>query len=211
MRIRYKILIFMVMIFCFSFIAYAVPVEDVHETMTKSEIFTKIDDEHKNTRKYFTDEMNRQRTQFYKEIDNRGIYYENEFKKMLMETYVRLGLVWGGVVLFVLSLSHILKLKLERNRYNNLRKSLISELRKDLNLQAIKVQIDTIIEEKVPVEIEKGLKEHSYDILQERKKVDIFNEELVNAKYSQAKVTHVEKKYKKKSSSRHNLPDDINI
>jgi len=130
--IKKVVFFIIIMVVLVSGFVYSAPVEDIHDQMTKTEVFSKVDEEHRNTRKYFTDELSRQRDNFYKEIDDRGLYYENEFKKMLMETYFKLGMIFAGVVIVSVAISHIFKLKTERARFNNLKKCLVDELKLEL-------------------------------------------------------------------------------
>jgi len=109
-----------------------------HETLNKNEIFSKIDLEHKNTRKYVSDELTRQRTEFLKEIDDRGSYYEKEVNTMFATFYWKVALVGGGVMLVIISIIAVLILKIERKRYKlfkeHLSESILKELRENFNL-----------------------------------------------------------------------------
>ena len=132
------VLLVFVLLVCSSFVLSA-PVERVDEQITKVETFSKIDEEHRNTRKYFSDEMTRQVNEFYEAIDDRGLYYENEFNKMLMTTYLKLAMIIAGAILFSVAIGHVFRLKTERVRFNKLKKHLseeiILELRKEYNIE----------------------------------------------------------------------------
>lgn len=121
-----KIMIYIVvLVLSFSFVF---GLENLHEQITKNEIFSKIDLEHKNTKKYVSDEMTRQREQFYKDIDDRGSYYEKEANSMLVTIFWKLGLIVGGMMLFTSGMSHIMRLKTERVRFKKLEKYLLDGL-----------------------------------------------------------------------------------
>lgn len=211
MKIKFKILGLFLMLVCFSFIAYAVPVQDVHDTLTKTEIFSKIDDEHKNTRKYFTDELTRQRTEFYKAIDDRAIFYEKEFNDVLTKTYFKLGLVWGGIVLFIVGLSHILKLKTERIRYNSLKNNLSLELKKELGL-FVKSLESNIEKERIDIkEFKLELEKKSEDLLRSKSIEEKKSKDLTSLKGDKAKKKYLEKNQKKEENKRHSFSDNIKI
>jgi len=136
-----KLIYIVFLILCMTYV-FAQPVENVHEELTKNEIYSKIDLEHKGTRKYFSDEMTRQRELLFTEADKRATYYEKEGKSMLNTTYWKLGFAWGGVVFFIVGFMQVLRLKTERTRFNKLQKHLsqavISDLHTFLNVDKLK-------------------------------------------------------------------------
>lgn len=111
----------------------------VHDTATRNEIFSKIDLEHKNTRKYISEEISRQREQLFKEADDRGAYYEREFNKMLVTFYWKFGLITMGLLFFVVGINNLLKLRIESRRFKllkeHLAESIKKDIRKDFNLK----------------------------------------------------------------------------
>lgn len=107
-------LILLFLILCSFCEAQTVP-EDV-DTST----LQKIDQEHKATRKFVSDELTRQRTEFFKEIDDRATYYENTVERLLSRTILYLGLLWGGIVLLVVGVTQFLRLRLERNKFEKM-------------------------------------------------------------------------------------------
>jgi len=136
-------------------------VESVHETLTKNEIYSKIDLEHKGTRKYVSDELTRQRELLFKEADDRATYYEKEAKSMLSTTFWKLSFAWGGIVFFIVGFMQTLRLKTERTRFNKLQKhisqAIISDLIQEFNIAKgkkedinYKTKIDTpVVQDKV--------------------------------------------------------------
>ncbi len=124
--------IFIVGFIIVLFFNFSYGLEEVSQNLNKNELFSKIDMEHRNTRKYVSDELTRQREQFFKEIDGRAGYYEKEGKSMLSTAYLKLGLIWGGVVFLIAGLTHILRLKTERVRFNKLHTHLSNAILKSL-------------------------------------------------------------------------------
>lgn len=149
-----KILILLVVSVLCMLSVFAQPVENVHETLTKNEIYSKIDLEHKGTRKYFSDELTRQRELLFSEADDRATYYEKEGKNMLNTTYWKLGFAWGGVVFFIVGFMQVLRLKTERTRFNKLQKylgeAIISDIMKNFNIDKLK---EGKVEYKLPVDV----------------------------------------------------------
>jgi len=166
-----KRLIYVLMLIMIIGFVYAQPIESVHEELTKNEMFSKIDLEHKNTRKYVSDELTRQREQFYKEIDSRATYYEREGKSMLSTTYWKLGLIIGGMIFFTVGLNQMLKLKIERTRFSKLQKHLseaiIDDIKKEFNL---KKNIVPVYDYNVKVD-PSIISNHVQDIVQEKQNV----------------------------------------
>jgi hypothetical protein len=190
-------LILLIMSMCF---AYAQPVENVHEELTKNEMYSKIDLEHKNTRKYVSDELTRQREQFFKEIDSRATYYEREGKSMLTTTYWKIGLVIGGLMFFTVGLNQVLRLKTERTRFNKLQKHLseaiIQDIRKEFGVKKTK---EEVVDYRIKVD-PKVVKKQAQDIVQDQ-------QEFTDKK--KAEVVFKEKKQKPEQSVK--FGDDIVI
>jgi len=94
----------------------------------------KIAQEHQNTRKYFSDEFTRQKTQMFKDFDDRANYYEKTFDDMITNTIFKLALLWGGIMLFFTSFNNFLRNRIEKKRYKKLKENVIEEV-----LQRIKI------------------------------------------------------------------------
>jgi len=88
----------------------------------------KITQEHKNTRKFFSDELTRQRQEFFKQMDDRANYYENTVNHLLSSAILQLGLIWAGIVLFITGITQFLRLKLERNKFDKMLKTIRYEI-----------------------------------------------------------------------------------
>lgn len=203
-----KVAFFIIVVFVLSSgFVFSAPIEDIHDQMTKTEVFSKVDEEHRNTRKYFTDELSRQVNSFYTEIDDRGLYYENEFKKMLLETYFKLGMIFAGVVVVSVAISHIFKLKTERVRFNNLKKSLVDELKLELfGKQEIKQELkkdsfEIETDEKIRLNNEafkKDIGNKSLDVLQARRLLEEDYKELSKNTKLKEKLSFLKKKQDEK-------------
>jgi hypothetical protein len=108
----------------------APPPADVDTAM-----FQKIDLEHKNTRQFFSDELSRQRLEFYNQFDERARYYETEFYDALNTAVYKLSLIWGAMVFVIVGLSNMLRISLESRRYKRLKETVKDELRVEMYLK----------------------------------------------------------------------------
>jgi len=106
----------------------------VPESPQPSDVATlnKINQEHSNTRKFFSDELTRQRNEFYKQMDDRAIYYEETVNDMLTTMVWKLGLLWGGIVFFIVSFNNLVRNRLEKKRFKKLKESLKGEVLRDM-------------------------------------------------------------------------------
>ena len=195
-----KNIIIYLIIFIIS-ISFCFGLEEIHEQLNKNEIFSKIDIEHKNTKKYVSDEITRQREQFLKEVDDRGAYYEREANDMLNTVFWKLGLIWCGVIFFVVGISQIFRLKTERTRFNKLQKYLLEGLVVELSKMARnqgKPKTEVNYSEEVNPEI---LKDKVQDMIDESAKKEM--------------MTKLDKHYKKegivKKDNSLNIGEDIHI
>ena len=109
-------------------ISLEVPKED------NTQLIQNIHQEHGNTRKYFSDELSRNRNEFFKEMDSRANYYEEEVDNMLTTAVWKLALLWGGVVFFIVAFNNVLRIILEKKRFKKFKESLKGEI---LNEMAI--------------------------------------------------------------------------
>lgn len=100
-----------------------------------TKIVQKIDQEHKNTRKFLSDELTRQRTEMFKQLDDRANYYEDTVNDILTKTLWSLGLLWASVTLFVVGITSFLKVRLERRRYDRLQKNLFDEINRRMPIK----------------------------------------------------------------------------
>lgn len=88
----------------------------------------KVGQEHQNTRKYFSNELTRQRTEFFKMFDDRANYYEETFDDMITKTVIKLALLWGGIMLFFTSFNNFLRNRIEKRRYKKLKQDVVNEV-----------------------------------------------------------------------------------
>lgn len=100
-----------------------------------AELVAHIDQEHKNTRKFFSDELTRQRQEFYTQFDDRAAFYEKEFFDTLNTAVFKLSLIWGAIVLCTFGLSNMLRITLERKRFRRMKETLKDELRTEIFLK----------------------------------------------------------------------------
>lgn len=93
-----------------------------------TQIITKIDQEAKNTRTFFSQELSRQRNEFYADFDDRANYYEMVFTDTMRSTVITLSLVWAGVVLTIVGINNYLAMRLERRRFERIIQSIREQL-----------------------------------------------------------------------------------
>lgn len=110
-----------------SVIAQAVPQD------TDSATIQIINQEHKNTRKFFSDELTRQRNDFYKEFQDRATYYETEANSIVKDAVWKLGLMWGGVVFLIFGMSNFLGRRLEKRKWTKMLDSAKTEILAEVN------------------------------------------------------------------------------
>ena len=84
--------------------------------------------EHATTRKFFSEELTRQRNQIFNDFDERAEYYEKKFDDTLMLTAWKLGFLWAGTTIFIVGFLNMLRIKLERRKYTKLKKNLLDEV-----------------------------------------------------------------------------------
>jgi len=92
----------------------------------------KITSEHANTRKFVSQELVRQREVFFKEIEDRAIYYEDEARALKKRMFWQLGLSWAGVVLTVVGIYAFLSIKLEKVRTDLLSRRVGEEIARQI-------------------------------------------------------------------------------
>lgn len=100
---------------------------------TDSATLQTIQQEHKNTRKFVSDELTRQRNEFYTEMESRSKYYENRAENLINTAVWKLSLLWGGVVLIVFGLSSFLNRKLEQRKWSKMLDSVKHQIISEVN------------------------------------------------------------------------------
>jgi len=118
---------------------------------TDQAVIQYIQQEHKTTRKFTSDEIARQRTQFNEDFEDRAEYYKNEADDLITQAVWKLGLIWGGIVFLIFGLSNFLSRRLERRKWTKMLDSAKAEV-----LQAVK-------EEDKKVKVAQDLKKTELD------------------------------------------------
>ena len=93
-----------------------------------TQIVQRVTQEHANTRKFVSDELSRQRTEFYDEMQERATYYEEEAQSMISNAVMVLSLMWAGIVLFVFGVANVLHIRLDKSRFKKLKEAVLKEL-----------------------------------------------------------------------------------
>jgi len=124
--VKISIIIIAVLMLC-SFV-YSLTAPDESNTQTIST----IQQEGQATRKYISDELSRQETAFFKQMDSRANYYENTIRDIETNAVTKLGLFWFGVVLFVTSFNNFLRNRVEKKRYKKLKDNTKEEIMLEL-------------------------------------------------------------------------------
>jgi hypothetical protein len=99
---------------------------------TNTAVQSQIVQEHKNTRKFFSDELERQKKDMFDKWDDRADYYERTFDDMITNTVWKLALMWSGIMIMFVSFSAFLKTRMENRKYDKLKKNIKEELVKEL-------------------------------------------------------------------------------
>lgn len=118
-----KLIIWLLLVLIIPAVIAQVVPKDIDTTVVQ-----KIDQEHKNTRKFFSDEMTRQRQEYFKSIDDRANYYETTANHLLTTAVLKLGLLWAGIVIFVVGITQFTRLRLEKNRFEKMLKTIRHEI-----------------------------------------------------------------------------------
>jgi len=95
---------------------------------TNIQVQQRIAQEHAATRKFFSDEMTRQRNQIFNDFDERGDFYEKKFNDTLTSATYKLSFLWAGIVFFIVGANSLLRVKLERRRFEKLRENILDEV-----------------------------------------------------------------------------------
>lgn len=112
-----------------------------------------IQQEHQVTRKFFSDEFQRQRNELLDDFDERGKYYEGKFDQTISSTVWKLSLLWSGIVFVAFGLTSVFRVKKETKRFNILRKStkdyVMGEIKKE-KFKEDEQKISKFMEPEVP-------------------------------------------------------------
>lgn len=87
-------------------------------------VLNKIDTDGKETRQYFSTELQRQNAYFIAEFTKRADYYEKSYQDLLNNAVLKLGTMWAGIFIVAVSVSSLLNFWAEKRRYKYLLKSL---------------------------------------------------------------------------------------
>jgi hypothetical protein len=98
-------------------------------------LMQKITQEHQNTRKFVSDELTRQREEFYKQFDDRAVFYEKEFFNTINTAVLKLSLLWAAVVFFVFGLNNLMRITLEKKRWRRVKETIKDELKAEMFLR----------------------------------------------------------------------------
>jgi hypothetical protein len=125
-----KKLILLFGLILFSTFVFGIDVQPEKDTATISV----IQQEHKNTRKFFSDELERQKKDFFNKWDDRANYYENTVDRMLTTTTWKLALLWGGILIMFVSFQSFLKIRMDKAKYDKFKDNVKEEIMKELKI-----------------------------------------------------------------------------
>lgn len=91
-------------------------------------IINKVDQEHKNTRQFVSNELTKKQMEFLNEFTTRADYYEGTYFALLRQAVWKLGLLWAGLMFFFVSFNKIITLRIEEKKYQVLKESLKIDL-----------------------------------------------------------------------------------
>ena len=89
----------------------------------------KVQQEHQATRKFFSDELTRQKKDLFLQFDDRGKYYENQFTKIINGIMIKLALIWIGIVVFTSAFNKFLGNRMDKRRYKKLKDAVLNEVK----------------------------------------------------------------------------------
>jgi len=110
-----------------------------------SVVINKVDQEHKNTRQFITNEISRRESSFLKQLTDRGDYYESSLNDIIRTAIIKLGLIWMGVVFFVTSLNKLISNRTEKKKYAVLKESLKKDIKLELMPELVKLPPETLM------------------------------------------------------------------
>jgi len=129
-------------------------------------ILNKIDAEEKATRQYFSTELQRQNAYFISEFTKRADYYEQRYQEIMNNAVLKLGTMWAGIFIVVMSINILIHYWAEKRRYGVLKKALKMDIVRDIKSEyvmipdkEIKILNDYLVEMKI---IQKGEKKPSF-------------------------------------------------
>jgi len=96
--------------------------------------------EHKNTRKFVSDEITRQRNDFFKTMEKEGAEYEKKANSIVSDAVWKLGLMWAGISFFVFGVAGFIGRRLDKRKWNKMLDSAKEQLKAEATQQ--KTQID---------------------------------------------------------------------
>ena len=124
-----KIMIIVLLIISMNFVS---AIELPEDNMDNQVVINKIDKEHKDTRQFINSEFEKSKIAFFNDFDKRAQYYEMSYQTILQKAVFKLILAWFGTVLLVNGFFHLIRIRLEKKKYNKLKKSLKIDLKKEL-------------------------------------------------------------------------------
>jgi hypothetical protein len=116
---------------------------------TNVAVISKIQQEHQTTRQFFANEMTRINNENMAEFTKRANYYEEQFRDINNATIIKMGLLVGGIYLFLSSFSYWLRSRVEKRRYAVLRKTLGDDIKADIKKETMQFPKE-IYREEVP-------------------------------------------------------------
>jgi ABC-type multidrug transport system fused ATPase/permease subunit len=133
---RMLIGLMLMVVMCSMVFGQTVPQDD------NIEVIQAINKEHKDTRKFISDELTRQRDELWKEAEKQALYYEAEAQSFLRKAVFKLGLLWGGIMFLIIGINTYLSRKLEKRKWNKMLESAKEEMRAEFNKQKPEPTID---------------------------------------------------------------------
>lgn len=104
-------------------------------------ILNKVQQENQATRKFVLDTFEQKSQQFFEEADRRLTLLDEEAHAVVNEATYKLGFIWGGITLTIVSFYSLLSLMFRRRAYKKLKNDILEEVQ-----HTIKPQIDALQE-----------------------------------------------------------------
>lgn len=99
---------------------------------SSSVVLNKISEEGKTTREFIAQIVDKKTEEFFTEFMSKAEIYKDDFDSMINSAVLKLGAMWGAILMFFLALDQTLKLRLEKKRYKVLKEAIKTDLIKEI-------------------------------------------------------------------------------
>lgn len=98
-------------------------------------VLNKIDAEHKNTRQFLAKELDNKVKENLNEFTKRADYYEQRYQEITTKMIFNLGLMFGGIYLFLMMANNLMNTRKEKRKFALMKEQIEQELFSKLSSQ----------------------------------------------------------------------------